>query len=74
MKIEFKDVMRFPRKMKKQMKKENRYTTKTEYIEDYKERISMIQVGVEWAYVLQRFVYETVGIGCTYLSKTDNLN
>jgi len=47
MKIDFKDVMRFPRKMKKQMKKENRYTTKTEYIENYKERISMIQVGVE---------------------------
>lgn len=29
------------------MKKENRYTTKTEYIENYKERISMIRVGVE---------------------------
>lgn len=47
MKIEFRDVPRIPRKLKKQMKKENKYTTKTEYIEDYKERISMIQVRVE---------------------------
>ena len=45
MKIDYRDVPRIPRKLKKQMKKENRYTTKTEYIEDYKERISMIRVG-----------------------------
>lgn len=44
---EFRDVQRMPRKLKKKMKKENRYTTKTEYIENYKERISMIRVGVE---------------------------
>ena len=47
MEIEFRDVMRFPRKMKKQMKKENRYTTKAEYIEDYKERMSMINAGID---------------------------
>ena len=46
-KTEFRNVMRFPRKIKKKLKKENRYTTKTEYIEDYKERISMIKVGVD---------------------------
>jgi hypothetical protein len=47
MKIDFRDIPRIPGKLKKKMKKENRYTTKTEYIENYKERISMIQVGVE---------------------------
>lgn len=45
MKIDVKDIPRIPRKLKKKMKKENRYTTKNEYIENYKERISMIQVG-----------------------------
>ena len=44
MEIEYKDIPRIPRKLKKRMKKENRYTTKTEYIENYKERVSMIQV------------------------------
>ena len=47
MKNEFRNVPRIPRKLKKQMKNENSYTTKTEYIENYKERISMIQISVE---------------------------
>lgn len=45
--INFNQVPRIPRKKKKQMKKENWYTTKTEYIENYCEMISMIKVYVE---------------------------
>jgi hypothetical protein len=42
-KVDWGNIPRFPRRLKKQMKKQNRYTTKSEYLEDYKERISLIK-------------------------------
>lgn len=45
MKIDYRNIPRIPRKLKKQMKKENRYTTKTDYAENYEEMISMIRVN-----------------------------
>jgi len=47
MKDIFNNIPRIPRKLKKQMKKENRYTTKTEYLENHEEKISIIKIWVE---------------------------
>lgn len=47
MKIDFSNIPRFPRKLKKQMKKEKRYTTKTEWYFNNQERISLIRWNLD---------------------------
>ena len=45
--MNFRDIPRISRKLKKRMKKENRYSTKAEYIENHKEMVSMVRILVE---------------------------